>query len=195
MTIVYPYRGNLYINLTNRCTNNCVFCLRHSFKGVGGYNLWLEKEPSAQEVIEAIGDPAAYEEIVFCGFGEPTLRLETMLEICRWLQEKNVRVRVDTNGHGDLIHGESILPGLQGLVHVLSISLNAHDAKTYKELCRPEFGSRAYEGLLEFAQKAPDYVPEVILSVVNLSRVDLDKCREIALKMGVGFKIREHLER
>ena len=190
MAIVYPYGENIYINQTNVCTNACVFCIRRGNSGLGGYSLWLEEEPGAEEILQALDKSEKPGEAVFCGFGEPLFRLGRVLDIARGLQERNWRVRINTNGHADLIHGFDTTPRLEGLIDAINVSLNAQDESTYCRLCNPLFQGRAYPALQQFAERVRDHVPEVILSVVDHPLVDLSACQRIAEKMGVNFRIR-----
>ena len=151
--IAYALGNKLYLNITNRCTNKCSFCIRNQGPGVGGYYLWLDEEPTTQEVIEAIGDPSEYEEVVFCGYGEPLLRIHTVLEVAKYVKGFNVPVRIDTNGQANLAHGENIVPELEGLVDTISISLNAENSAKYDQICSSEFGEEAFEALLEFTRE------------------------------------------
>lgn len=193
MVVAYQLHGSLYLNITNRCPNTCAFCIRGSKTGVG-YNLWLEHEPSLAEVIEAIGDPSGYREIVFCGYGEPLMRPEIVEEIARWLKQWSVQVRLNTNGLADLFLGYDILPRLKGLIDIISISLNADNTQLYHKLCQSEFGERAFPAILEFAKRSLKYIPKVILSVVDYPEVNLEKAGEIAKEIGVRLRIREYLE-
>jgi len=131
--IVYQIRKSLYLNLTNRCTNNCCFCVRNDTTYVKGHNLKLSQEPSIEELWQATTaeDPGRYQEVVFCGLGEPTLRLEVIKEIARRLKTRGIRVRLNTNGQGNLIHARNILPELEGLIDAISVSLNAEDKEKY----------------------------------------------------------------
>jgi TatD family-associated radical SAM protein len=191
--IVYKVGKNLYINLTNRCSNRCSFCLRENEDGYRGYDLWLDREPSVQEVIEAVGDPRKYKEIVFCGYGEPMMRLDELLAISRALKSEGARIRINTNGQANLIHGRNVVPELAGLIDAVSISLNAPDARRYAEICDPEFGEQSFDAILEFAAECKKYIPNVTLTVVNvLSPVDIERCKAIADKLGVGFRVREY---
>lgn len=193
LVIAYQLHGSLYLNITNRCPNACLFCIRGSKTGVG-YNLWLEHEPSLAEVIDAIRDPSSYREIVFCGYGEPLMRPEIVEGTARWLKQWPVSVRLNTNGLADLILGYDILPRLQGLIDIISISLNADNAQLYNELCRTEFGERAFPAILEFARRSTKYIPKVILSVVDYPGVNQEKAAVIAAEIGAEFRVREYLE-
>ncbi len=193
LTIAYQLHDSLYLNITNRCPNACVFCIRRGKSGVG-YNLWLEHEPSLSEIIDAIHNPSSYREVVFCGYGEPLMRPEIVEGTARWLKQWTAPVRLNTNGLADLILGYDVLPQLKGLIDIISISLNADDAVLYNKVCRTEFGAKAYPAILEFARRSINYIPRVILSVVNYPGVDLEKAAAIAKKIGAEFRIREYLE-
>lgn len=189
---MYTYKlgDSLYINLTNMCTNNCTFCIRNKQEGLG-FNLWLEREPSALDVINEISNPNIYKEIVFCGYGEPTMRLSRIIQISRYLKDFNVPIRLNTNGQGNLIWGKNIVPELAGIIDAVSISLNAKDSKQYQELCMPDAGEQAYSAILEFALECKGYIPEVTFTVVDvLSAYDIELCRDIAKKNGIGFRVR-----
>ncbi len=187
--ISYKIRDTLYLNVTNRCTNVCKFCVRFHTDYVKGHNLRLKKEPTAEELIKAIGDPKNYKEIVFCGYGEPFLRFDLIKYVAKWIKENGGKVRINTNGHGNLIHGRRILGELKGLIDSISISLNAHDKKTYNKICNPVY-SDAYDSLIEFIKDAKEYIPYVQVTVVNVEGVDIKKCEEMANSLGVKLKIR-----
>jgi TatD DNase family protein len=190
--ITYRIRNTLYLNLTNRCTARCTFCHRLDDPIVKGYNLQLRVEPSAQELICEIGDPTRFDEVVFCGYGEPTLRLEVLKEVARAIKQKGGRVRLDTNGHGNLIHKRNILPELTGLIDAISISLNAENPEKYFAICRPAYGPETYDAVLAFIKEAKQYIPEVIVSIVHLPTVDVKACERIAQQeLGVKFRLRE----
>jgi TatD family-associated radical SAM protein len=195
--IAYKLGNSLYLNITNRCTNRCGFCIRQQGPGVGGYNLWLEKEPTTREIIEAIGDPTGYKEVVFCGYGEPLLRLQTVLDVARHLKKTypNVPIRINTNGQANLIYGEDVTPQFKGLIDVISISLNAENAEKYNELCHSEYGEDAFYSVLEFARKCKNYIPRVVLSVVDLPAIDVEKCRKLAQDLGVEFRVRHYISK
>ncbi|HBT20596.1 MAG TPA: radical SAM protein [Peptococcaceae bacterium] len=184
--------GNLYLNITNRCTNRCCFCVRNYAPGVAGYNLWLKKEPAVEEIIGEIGDPSLYREVVFCGYGEPLIRLDAVKEVSKWLKDKEAWVRVNTNGLANLYHNRNILPELCGIVDAVSISLNAENARKYYKICRPQFGPESYNHLLEFINESKKYIPKVKVTVVDIPQIDVEKCRRIAETMGVDFEVREY---
>jgi TatD DNase family protein len=188
--IAYRIRDSLYLNITNRCTNRCSFCIRFNSDFVKGHNLRLGEEPSVEDLKAAVGDPKAYDEVVFCGYGEPLLRLGEVVELSGWIKAGGGRVRINTNGQGNLIHGRNILPELGGLVDVLSVSLNAHDARTYDRICLPELKG-SFKEVLAFIREAKKHIPEVQVTVVEAEGVDVEKCMEIAEGLGVRHRVRK----
>jgi TatD DNase family protein len=192
--IAYPIRNSLYLNITNRCTNSCTFCAKFSDFTVKGHQLRLTGEPTATEVKRAIGDPRKWQEVVFCGYGESLLRLDLVREIAGWLKTLGVKVRVNTDGQANLVHGRNILPELQGLVDAVSVSLNAADAATYQRLCRSQFGEAGYDGVKDFLRQAGLYIPEVTATAVALPGIDIEACRQVAAELGVNFRAREYNE-
>ncbi len=186
----YVLQDNIYLNITNRCPNRCVFCIRENRKGVG-YDLWLDREPTAEEVLEAAGDVSAFREVVFCGYGEPLLRWEVVTEVARSLKAKyGAKIRINTNGLAEAVLKRKILPELEGLVDTISISLNAASADQYHHLCKSALGPEAFTCMLQFARDSKLYIPRVILSVVQTSDFNPEPARKIAEEMGVEFRIR-----
>ncbi|MEW6003110.1 MAG: TatD family hydrolase [Nitrospirota bacterium] len=188
--IAYKIRDSLYLNITNRCTNSCSFCIRFQTDYVKGYNLRLLEEPTEEELKASIGDPSKYKEIVFCGYGEPLLRLDLVRSLSAWINENGGVVRINTNGHGNLIHRRNILPDLKGIVDRISISLDAHDEETYNRICKPLYRN-AFKGVIEFIRESKKYIPDVEATVVELKGVDIEKCREIAGGLGVRLRVRK----
>lgn len=195
--VVYDYCWGLYINMTNRCPCRCDFCIRNMTDSLGGADsLWLEEEPSAEYVIQLLKEwnVTRYEEVVFCGYGEPTERIDTLLEIAKWVKDNTkLKVRINTNGLGNLINGQRIEPRLEGLIDAVSVSLNHSDADKYEKLCHPKFGKKSYDAILDFTREVKRYVPDVAMSVVDcgdLTREDIEKCRKITEELGVKFRIR-----
>ncbi len=188
--ITYRIRDSLYLNITNRCTNVCSFCVKFRSDFVKGHRLRLGNEPTEEEIIREIGDPTRYREVVFCGYGEPLQRLDTVKGVAAWVKKNNGKVRINTNGHANLIHKRDVLPELKGLVDSISISLDAQDQETYDRICRPAFKD-AYQAVLGFIAEAKDYIPEVQATVVELEGVDPAKCREITDRLGVKLRIRK----
>ncbi len=191
MTVAYRLGDALYLNITNRCANACRFCIRQSPAGVG-YDLWLEHEPTVAEIMAAVGDLAAYREVVFCGYGEPLERPEVVIEVARQIKaDRLLPIRINTNGLADLTLGRDILPELQGLIDVISISLNGSDPQSYQEVSQSRFGLAAYPAVCAFAQRSKSYIPRVILSVVRYPGVDVDAAARVAAGIGAAFRVRE----
>ena len=203
MTITYEYEDALYVNLTNRCNCNCEFCLRHG-KAQGSIytedSLWLEHEPSRQEAMDSFlsRDVCSYREIVFCGYGEPTYRLDDILWLVDQLKarfgDKLPPVRI--NGHANLILGRDVCPELKGRIDTVSISLNAVTAREYVALCHPVQGEAAYQAMLDFARECKQYVPHVILTIVDKDKSpeEIQTCKDIAQKLGVKLRIRSFID-
>ena len=199
MTITYAGRNGIYVNITNRCPCACTFCLRHHDDHVfNSGSLWLEREPTVKEICDSLDrwELEKYDEVVFCGYGEPTERLDVLLETARRLKAANPeqRIRVNTNGLSDLINGRPTAHLFEGLVDCLSISLNTDDPAEYLATCRPRFGEKAYGAMLEFAKEAAKHVPEVVLTVVGEPVTDAakqERCRKIAERVGAKLRVRK----
>lgn len=195
MTIAYQVGKNLYLNLTNRCPCACTFCIRNnSDSAYGSDPLWLEHEPDWDEihaVLEA-EDVSKYHEVVFCGFGEPTERLDMILRTAAYLKTRGViSIRLNTNGLSDLIHGKKTAELFKGLIDTVSVSLNAGTAKGYLEVTRPKYGEEAYTAMQEFAKDCKNYVPNVVFSVVDvLSEEELEASKQVAENCGIPLRIR-----
>ena len=196
-SVVYWLRNNLYLNITNRCPNNCYFCFRKFKDGIEGFNLKLRREPSPNEVIKKLQEVINrknWSEVVFCGFGEPLERLDCVLEVTRWIKKHSGRiVRIDTNGQGYLLNkGRKVVKELKEAgVDKISVSLNAHEKETYNQVCKPAF-ENAFENVLEFVEKARGEF-DMEITTVTIQEVSISKVREIARKLGVGFRIREYI--
>ena len=195
-TVSYQIRNSLYLNLTTRCTDDCVFCTRLTRPVVQGYNLKLDREPTAQEVWESIDDPTKYEEVVFCGYGEPTLRLDVIKEVAGKIKTAGGRVRLNTNGHGNVINKRNILPELKGLIDEVSVSLNTDTSEAYDEICRPlpAFRNGIYDKIKIFIEEAKTYIPKVQVTIVTQQEnVDESACEEIVKKeFGVDYRARRY---
>lgn len=197
MTILYKVHDNLYVNLTNKCPCSCAFCLRNNMENVNSEegSLWLEHEPDYEEVVEEFKrfNLDDYREIVFCGFGEPTERLELLLQLARNIKETHpMPIRINTNGLSDLIHGRSTAPLLEGLIDTVSISLNTPDRDKYNALVRPRFGIESFDAMLSFAAECTKYVPKVVMTTVEttLTPEEEQKCRDICNEIGATYRIR-----
>jgi len=197
-TIVYEVGAGLYINITNRCPCNCTFCLRGAADGVKeGESLWLDHEPSLEEIGEALSnvDFSKYEEVVFCGYGEPCERLDELVYAAKLIRERTaLPVRLNTNGLGDLINSKKTAPVLAQYINRVSISLNAPDKETYNSICRPVFGGDAYNAMIQFALECKALMPEVNFTVVDvLSEEQLRQCRELCGGLGIRLRVRKYV--
>lgn len=196
MSIVYDYFGGLYINLTNRCPCRCEFCIKNFTNSLGSADsLMLDHEPTVEEVKAELRrwKVQEYDEVIFCGYGEPTERLDEVLELARFIKASYGKpVRINTIGLADLIWGRRTAPELAGLIDAVSISMNEADEEKFDALCHPRFGAGSYEAILKYIEDVKQYVPHVAVSVVSgsISRESLEKCRQKAAEMGVTFKIR-----
>lgn len=196
MTIVYEVHSGLYVNLTNRCPCACTFCLRQTMDHVGNSGgLWLEHEPTPDEIKDAMRrmDMSKYEEVVFCGFGEPTERLDVLLETAKFVKDNwNLPTRINTNGLGDLVNGESIAPRLAGLIDTVSISLNTPNAGRYFELTRSKFGPKSFDAMLSFARSCVGVVPKVVMTTVDttITKEEEAQCAAICADIGAVYRIR-----
>ena len=190
--IAYQLHGNCYLNITNRCTLRCRFCPKHNQTwDVQSYDLRLPKEPSVAEMIAAIGDPTRYQQVVFCGLGEPTQRLDALLEVAAWVKQQGVSVRVNTDGLANLIHDRDVTPQLAKVVNALSISLNSQDPAHYEHHTRPK-REGAFAAMLAFAEAARDAGIEVTLTAIDgLEGTDIPACEAIADRLQVKFRRRE----
>ena len=195
--MVYWLGNSLYLNITNRCPNNCYFCFRKFKNGIQEFNLKLGKEPSSNEVVKELQkviNRKNWSEVVFCGFGEPLERLNCVLEVTRWIKKRYGKVvRIDTNGQGYLLNkGREVVKDLKEAgVDKISVSLNAHQKATYNQICKPEF-ENAFEGVLEFIEKAREKF-DTEITTVTVPEVDIPKVREIAKRMGVRFRVRQYI--
>ncbi len=189
--ISYQIGDNLYLSITDRCTLACRFCPKtQGSHQVKGYDLRMDHRPEAQEILAAVGDPRRYAEVVFCGFGEPTLRLKLLLEVARAIKAQGGRVRVNTDGLANLVHKRNVLPELGTCVDALSVSLNAQDEATYERHCDPGVAG-SYPALLEFLMEAPRHVAEVTATAIEgLDGVDIPACAALAKRLGVAFRKR-----
>ncbi|OGP77104.1 MAG: radical SAM protein [Deltaproteobacteria bacterium RBG_19FT_COMBO_60_16] len=193
--VSYKIRNSLYLNITNRCTNTCTFCAKRDDYYVKGHYLKLPGEPSVEEVVAEVGDPTEVDEIVFCGFGEPFLRLADVKAIAKTLKGKGAKIRINTDGLANLVHGRNVLPELSGLVDALSVSLNAPDAGTYARICPNRYGAASFPALLDFLREAPRHIPSVVATAVALPDLDHDAVRRLAESIeGVTFRLRPYAE-
>lgn len=192
---VYEFGDSLYLNLTNRCPNNCEFCIRHIKDGVSGNKLWLNREPTFDDLVEDISmyPLSKYKEVVFCGFGEPTCNLSMMSQIGPYLKRKGCRIRLNTNGLSNLINNrQNTAALLKKYVDVVSISLNASNAETYNEICRSKYGLKAFDAMLDFARECVAEGIETVFSVVDfIGDEEIAACKLLADEVGATLKVRE----
>jgi len=191
--IAYEIRDSLYLNITNRCTNNCYFCVRAQTAFVKGHNLKLDKEPAADEILKAVGKGLRkYKEVVFCGYGEPTTRLDIIKSVAADLKTKGIAIRLVTNGHGDLINGRPIVKELVGLVDKISVSLNTDSEALYLKICKPEFGAKTYKAVIDFIKDCVKNNIKTEVTCLNLPEVDIKGCETAALALGASFRMRRY---
>lgn len=200
LTVVYEVGESLYINITNKCSNRCDFCIRNHADGAYGSDpLWLEREPTVEETISAIksSDPTRYKELVFCGYGEPSCRLEDAVSVALQIKREypTVKIRINTNGQSDLILGRESAPLYKDAFDTVSISLNAPTAEKYQAICHSVYGEQSFDAVISFARAVKAYVPTVQFSVVDtfLSDEDIALCREISASAGVQLRVRAYI--
>ena len=196
LTICYTVGNKLYLNITNRCPCNCTFCIRHNGDGAyGSDSLWLEHEPTIEEIINDIAkyDLDSYEQIVFCGYGEPTERIDDLIKIARYLKTiTKTELRINTNGLSDLINKRPTAEMFRGCMDIISISLNAGDEETYNRVTRPALKG-AFEALKRFALECKDIVPQVMFTVVDvITEEEIAKAQQTADSLGIHLRVREY---
>lgn len=200
MTILYEVHNGLYVNLTNRCSCACTFCVRQTDDSVGKSDtLWLEHEPTFEEVMAAFDDfdMSKYEELVFCGFGEPTEAFDMLKRVAAEAKRRwNIPVRVNTNGQGSLINERDIAPEFEGIVDTVSISLNTPNAEEYLKLTRSRYKEQAFPAMLEFAREVKKYVPNVVMSTVGttITHEEEEQCQTLCDELGVTYRIRPWID-
>ena len=198
MTITYEGRNSIYVNITNRCPCACTFCLRHNKDHVfKSSSLWLEREPTVEEICRSIDswDLTKYDEVVFCGYGEPTERLDDLLAVAAHIKSNgDTKIRINTNGLSDLINGTKTASKLKGLIDTVSISLNATNKEDYLRLVRPKFGIDSFDAMLSFTRDCTEYVPKVFMTVVDVvtSKEEQELSKQICESVGAIFRIRPY---
>lgn len=192
-SFTYLLGNSLYINVTNRCNADCTFCRRKEDPFLRGYNLGMKKseEPDAEIYIKEIGDPKKFDEIVFCGYGEPTIRWDVVKQVAKFVKENGGKTRINTNGHGNLINKKDITPEMQGVIDTISISLNSYNSKQYSELMQVD--ESYFDEMKNFARLAKKYAKKVVMSVVSLDEVEIEESRKVVEdEIGVEFRVREY---
>ena len=197
--IIYRYKNQVYFNITNKCPCRCTFCIRNTEDAIGeASNLWFEHEPALEEIYKAIDefDFSDCNEVVFCGYGEPTMALENLIAVSKYIRERYpFRIRLNTNGLSDLMFGRDTAPDFQGVVDIISISLNASTPETYDEICHSEFGLKALPAILEFTKHVKQYVPKVVMTVVDtMPPEELEACRQLCASVGAEYHVRVYSE-
>ena len=200
MCITYIVEDKLYVNITNKCSNRCEFCIRNNGDGAyGSDSLWLEREPTREEILDSIfsRDLSAFPEIVFCGYGEPTYRLDDAVYVAKEVKEKypEMKIRINTNGHSDLIWGRDTAHDYEGAFDAVSISLNTPTAEKYQAICHSVYGEKSFDALLQFAGNVKRYVPTVALSAVKetLTSEEIELCKKISADLGVTLRLRDYI--
>ncbi|MBK7499194.1 MAG: YchF/TatD family DNA exonuclease [Ignavibacteriales bacterium] len=192
-SFTYLLGNSLYINVTNRCNADCTFCRRKEDPFLHGYNLGMTKseEPTSDIYIKEIGDPSKYDEVVFCGYGEPTIRWDVVKEVAKYVKANGGKTRINTNGHGNIINKRDITPEMKDIIDVVSISFNSFDSKQYSELMR--VSEDHFDEMKKFAGLAKSYVKKVVMSVVSLDEVEIEKSRKVVEdEIGVEFRVRHY---
>lgn len=195
MNILYPIEKSLYVNITNQCPCRCIFCIRNDTDEVGNSgSLWLDHEPTVKEVKKALEsyNLSDYNEIVFCGYGEPLVKIEEVIEISKYIKsQKDIKIRINTNGLSDLIHKKDTSIMLKDIIDSISISLNAPDKESYNNVTRPKFGEQSFESMLNFAKNCKNNIKEVMFSVVDeISYEQIEKSKELSDALGINLRIR-----
>ena len=187
-------KEKVYVNLTNKCPCAYTFCLRDTKEMVETNSLWLKREPSAQEIIGEFEkyDLDQFNEVIFCGYGEPTIRLYDIIEIAKYLKRRtNIPLRINTNGLADLIHKKDTAPLLEGLIDTVSISLNASNAEEYLRITRNKFGLESFDAMLKYAVNCKKYVPKVVFTVVDcIGEEEIKACQKVCDNIGIPLRVR-----
>lgn len=197
MTVFYAVGDKAYLNITNRCPCACTFCIRNNGEGAyGSDSLWLEREPSYEEIVSEIAknDLSRYKEIVFCGYGEPLERIEIVIRVSDYIKSRcDIPIRLNTNGLSDLINKKPTASLLCGKIDIISISLNASDSEEYQKISNPCYGDKAFDALLNFAEECKKYIPRVLFSVVDvISEKEIEKCKKLSKQMDIQLRVRKY---
>lgn len=197
-TYVYTLDGNLYINLTNKCSNACDFCVRNERASYYGNYLWLRNgDPTAEKVMAAangFGDLSRFNEVVFCGFGEPTYKMAEMLALCDFFHEKGLKTRLNTNGQGNLINKRDIVPDMKGKIDFVNISLNASCYEKYQAICRSQFKEAGFDGMVEFAKLCRRNGIDCRFSIVDcIGEDEVAACRCLADSVKIPLYVRSYI--
>ncbi len=196
--IIYTYKSNVYLNITNKCPCACTFCIRSKTDAIGeASNLWLNHNPSFDEVKQAIDsfDFTSFDEAVFCGYGEPTNSFDVLIEAAKYLRKKGIKTRLNTNGLGNLVNNKNIAKELCDNIDAISISLNCSNKEDYFKTVRPKFGIQSFDAMLDFAKECRRYTENVMLSVVDvIGEEEIAKCQKIADNLNIPLRVRKYSE-
>ncbi len=197
-TYLYVLDGNLYVNLTNKCSNACDFCVRNERTSYYGNYLWLKNgSPTVEKVIASAtgyGDLTRFKEVVFCGFGEPTYCVAEMVALCDYFHEKGLKTRLNTNGQGNLINKRDIVPDLKGKIDFVNISLNASCYEKYQPICRSQFKEAGFDGMIEFAKLCRRNGVSCRFSIVDcIGEEEVEACKKLAQSVNIPLYIREYI--
>ncbi len=197
-TYLYTIDGNLYVNLTNKCSNACDFCVRNERTSYYGNYLWLRHgDPTAEKVIgvaNGYGDLTRFKEVVFCGFGEPTYKVAEMVALCDYFHSKGLKTRLNTNGQGNLINKRDIVPELKGKIDFVNISLNASCYEKYQPICRSQFKEAGFAGMIEFAKACKKQGVSCRFSIVDcIGEEEVEACKKLAQSVNVPLYIRDYI--
>ena len=192
--IIYDFKDSLYINLTNSCSNSCDFCIRNIKDGVNGNGLWLDEDPTAEQVISELAkrDLSVYREVVFCGFGEPTCALPVLVEVAKYLKSRGAVTRINTNGQANLINGcDNAAEILAPVIDHIFVSLNASNAEKYQSICHSEFGEEGFYAMLKFTAQCVEAGIDTAMSVVDcIGEEEIEACRKVAESVGAKYRVR-----
>ena len=197
-TYLYTLDGNLYVNLTNKCSNGCDFCVRNERSSYYGNYLWLRNgDPTVEKVIAAangFGDLSRFKEVVFCGFGEPTYKVAEMVALCDFFHGKGMKTRLNTNGQGNLINKRDIVPELKDKIDFVNISLNASCVEKYQPICRSQFGEAGFTGMIEFAKLCKKNGVDCRFSIVDcIGEEEVEACKRLAESVKVPLYVRKYI--
>ncbi len=197
-TYLYVLDGNLYVNLTNKCSNACDFCVRNERTSYYGNYLWIKHgDPTAEKVIAAangMGDMTKFKEVVFCGFGEPTYRMAEMLALCDYFHEKGLKTRLNTNGQGSLINKRDIAPALKNKIDFVNISLNASCYEKYQPICRSQYKEAGFAGMIDFAKACKKNGVACRFSIVDcIGEEEVEACKALARSVNIPLYIRDYI--
>ncbi len=191
-TIAYPIGDRLYLSITDRCTLVCEFCPKtQGVMQVHDFDLTIDHRPEYEEIIAVIGEPSQYKEVVFCGFGEPTLRLKLLLQVAKWIKVRGGNTRINTDGLANLVHKRNVVPEMVGMIDALSVSMNGQNEEIYNRHCQPQLEG-AFGAMFDFLREAGKEIPQVVATAIDgLEGVDVEVCRQLAEECGVTFKVRK----